>query len=48
MKLAPGAAIASMLGKDEDRKPEAAAAPAEPDPVRLAEGQLAPFDMEAT
>ena len=48
LKMAPGAAIASMLGKDEDRKPEAAAAPAEPDHVRLAEGQLAPFDMEAT
>ena len=46
LKMAPGAAIASMLGKDEGKKPAAAAA--EPDPMRLAEGQLAPFDMEAT
>ncbi|AIY01477.1 hypothetical protein ART_1878 [Arthrobacter sp. PAMC 25486] len=51
LKMAPGAAIASMLGKDEDKKiaaVEASAAPAEPDPVRLAAGQLAPFDVEAT
>ena len=48
LKLAPGAAIASMLGKDEEKKAGDSAAPAGPEPVRLAAGQPAPFDMEAT
>ncbi len=47
IKTAPGAAIASMMGKDEAKK-DVAPVPAEPDPVRLAEGQRAPFDLEAT
>ncbi len=52
LKTAPGAAIASMLGKDElgkdgEKKLETAA-PALPEVIRLPEGQLAPFDAEAT
>lgn len=47
LKTAPGAAIASMLGKDEDKKP-AAPAPLLPEIERLPEGQPAPFDIEAT
>lgn len=51
LKTAPGAAIASMMGKDS--KEEKAAQPAADLPTapvieRLAEGQLAPFDIEAT
>ncbi|MFQ4149196.1 twin-arginine translocase TatA/TatE family subunit [Arthrobacter sp. LAPM80] len=48
LKMAPGAAIASMMGKDEDKVPAAVGAPAASEIVRLAEGQRAPFDMEAT
>lgn len=46
LKTAPGAALASILGKDEDSKVHAA----EDEPLieRLAAGQLAPFDVEAT
>ncbi|MCQ9165388.1 MULTISPECIES: twin-arginine translocase TatA/TatE family subunit [unclassified Arthrobacter] len=46
-KAAPGAAIASMMGKDSDEKPVEASAPARV-VERLAEGQRAPFDLEAT
>ncbi|MDJ0314130.1 Sec-independent protein translocase TatB [Arthrobacter sp. H35-D1] len=46
MKMAPGAAIASMMGKD-DAKSTAAVAD-EPEIVRLAEGERAPYDVEAT
>lgn len=47
LKTAPAAAFASMMGKDEDKS---AAVPALPEkPIeRLADGQLAPFDIEAT
>ncbi len=51
MKMAPGAAIASMLGKDElGKADEKNAVPAEiePDFIRLAEGERAPFDVEST
>ena len=50
MKMAPGAAIASMMGKDgnkDDAKSTAAVAD-EPEIVRLAEGERAPYDVEAT
>nr|WP_245346921.1 Sec-independent protein translocase TatB [Arthrobacter stackebrandtii] len=47
LKTAPAAAIASMMGKDGDKQDHSPVA-VEPDPVRLAEGQRAPFDVEAT
>ncbi|ALE06788.1 preprotein translocase subunit TatA [Arthrobacter sp. ERGS1:01] len=46
LKTAPAAAIASMLGKDDDKAIESV--PAETPVERLAVGQLAPFDLEAT
>ena len=51
LKTAPAAAFASMMGKDDDSKAVSApgiAAPVEKPIERLAEGQLAPFDLEAT
>lgn len=45
LKTAPGAALASMLGKDSPAAPTAVAETPLP---RLAEGQRAPFDLEAT
>lgn len=51
LKTAPGAAIASMMGKDSKDTSSAqttADLPAAPEIERLAEGQLAPFDIEAT
>jgi len=54
LKMAPGAAIASMMGKDELKGIEGAEAqpgdalPAAPEIERLAEGERAPFDVEAT
>lgn len=50
LKAAPGAAIASMLGKDGDEPvvESVEAAPKAPLMQRLAEGQRAPFDLEAT
>ncbi|ALE92806.1 preprotein translocase subunit TatA [Arthrobacter alpinus] len=49
LKTAPGDAIASMMGKNEDKAIESApAVPAAQEIERLAEGQLAPFDVEAT
>lgn len=59
LKMAPGAAIASMMGKDELKSNELKAegdseelpgdaVPAAPEIERLAEGQRAPFDVEAT
>ena len=48
LKMAPGAAIASMMGKDGHKSVDAVAAPFLPEVERLAEGQLAPFDVEAT
>lgn len=50
LKTAPGAAIASMLGKEELGRDKAAvgAAAAAPEIERLPEGQQAPFDVEAT
>ena len=47
LKAAPGAAIASMMGKDGDET-AVEAAPKAPVMQRLAEGQRAPFDLEAT
>lgn len=47
LKTAPSAALANMLGKDSAEK-TVAETPAEPEIVRLAPGQLAPFDIEAT
>ncbi len=46
LKMAPGAAIASMMGKDSDKS--AVPVAAEPEIVRLPEGTRAPFDVEAT
>ncbi|WP_207345521.1 twin-arginine translocase TatA/TatE family subunit [Arthrobacter sp. E3] len=46
LKMAPGAAIASMMGKDSDKS--AVPVAAEPEIVRLPEGERAPFDVEAT
>jgi len=46
LKSAPAAAIASMLGKDDDKAIESV--PAEKPVERLSVGQLAPFDLEAT
>ncbi|MHA7268885.1 Sec-independent protein translocase family protein [Arthrobacter sp. HLT1-20] len=46
LKTAPSAALASMLGKDGDSKVYSASD--EPVIERLADGQLAPFDVEAT
>ena len=46
LKMAPGAAIASMMGKDSDKN--AVPVAAEPEIVRLPEGERAPFDIEAT
>ncbi|MFC8303579.1 Sec-independent protein translocase TatB [Specibacter sp. NPDC057265] len=49
LKAAPGDALASVLGKDSGKAvttPEAI--PAAPEVVRLAPGQLAPYDVEAT
>ncbi|MCU6479407.1 twin-arginine translocase TatA/TatE family subunit [Arthrobacter sp. A2-55] len=48
LKAAPGAAIASMMGKDSNENAIEAATPAAPEIERLAEGQRAPFDVEAT
>ena len=59
LKMAPGAAIASMMGKDELKAKElnangdsevlpGDAVPPAPEIERLAEGQRAPFDVEAT
>ncbi|WP_449373663.1 Sec-independent protein translocase TatB [Arthrobacter psychrolactophilus] len=54
LKMAPGAAIASMMGKDELKSADDVASqpgdalPAAPEIERLAEGQRAPFDVEAT
>ncbi|WP_425860362.1 Sec-independent protein translocase TatB [Arthrobacter sp. TWP1-1] len=52
LKMAPGAAIASMMGKEELKAKELNAngesVPAAPEIERLAEGQRAPFDVEAT
>lgn len=51
LKLAPGAAVASMMGKDSDKnsvQPAVDSVPAGPEIERLAEGQLAPYDVEAT
>lgn len=52
VKGAPGAALASIMGKDDDGiKPVSATmAPAAPEREleRLGAGQLAPFDVEAT
>lgn len=50
MKMAPGAAIASMMGKDSDKNDakSTAAVSDEPEIVRLAEGERAPYDVEAT
>lgn len=47
LKAAPGAAMASMMGKDSDGK-AVESIPAAPAVERLAEGQRAPFDLEAT
>jgi len=55
VKGAPAAALATILGKDDDVKPVSAEMAATPATVpagkpvdRLADGQLAPFDFEAT
>ncbi len=54
LKMAPGAAIASMMGKDELKSKGDSevlpgdAVPAAPEIERLADGQRAPFDVEAT
>ncbi|ALV46164.1 preprotein translocase subunit TatA [Arthrobacter alpinus] len=54
LKMAPTAAIASMMGKDELKSKDnsealaGSAVPAGPEIERLAEGQRAPFDAEAT
>lgn len=52
LKTAPAAALASIMGKD-DESPAAldagpGAGPSGPEVERLAHGQLAPFDLEAT
>lgn len=44
LKTAPGEAIASMMGKEKKEEP----APPAPAVERLAEGERAPFDIEAT
>ena len=43
LKSSPSAAIASMMGKND-----AVEAPPAPEVARLAAGQLAPYDVEAT
>lgn len=48
LKTAPGDAIATMMGKNDDKALETTPAPVAPEIERLAEGQLAPFDVEAT
>lgn len=48
LKSTPAAAIASMMGKDADSKQSVDVAPVEKPLERLAPGQLAPFDLEAT
>ncbi len=51
LKLAPGAAIASMMGqysKNAQDKPVSGGGPADTQIERLSEGQLAPYDVEAT
>jgi sec-independent protein translocase protein TatB len=47
LKTAPAAAIASMMGKDGNAKAVTSLPPEKP-VERLAEGQLAPYDVEAT
>ena len=47
LKTAPAAAIASMMGKDGNAKAVTLLPPEKP-VERLAEGQLAPYDVEAT
>lgn len=49
LKTAPGAAIASMMGKDSSKAGVVTEAiPAAPEIVRLPPGQRAPYDLEAT
>jgi len=48
LKTAPGDAIATMMGKNDGLALETTPAPPAPEIERLAEGQLAPFDVEAT
>lgn len=51
LKTSPGAAIASMMGKDSSEKSleqADAAVPEAPELVRLPADELAPYDVEAT
>ena len=51
LKTSPGAAIASMMGKDSSEKDTVQpgdAVPEAPELVRLPDGELAPYDVEAT
>ncbi|MET4004500.1 MULTISPECIES: twin-arginine translocase TatA/TatE family subunit [Arthrobacter] len=49
LKTAPGAAIASMMGKDSAESNKTTdAGPALPEVERLPAGQMAPYDTEAT
>ncbi|MGA7203909.1 MAG: twin-arginine translocase TatA/TatE family subunit [Specibacter sp.] len=48
LKTAPATAIASMMGKDSSEDKAVSSLPPEKPVERLAEGQLAPYDVEAT